>query len=120
VEDKKEENGLDGGVIKDDKAAELEKQLIEEKKQHTELKAEYERMKQEFEAYKQRFPPQPPQPPQPPKFKLNSTVKFIEYSDEEDILLTELKEDTFETLSKKDSEVDTTENKIVLKIAPKI
>jgi len=50
VEDKKEDNGLDGGVIKD---AELEQQLIEEKKQHTELKAEYERMKQEFEAYKQ-------------------------------------------------------------------
>jgi hypothetical protein len=97
VEDKKEDNGLDGGIIKDDRAADLEQQLIEERKQHTELKAEYERMKQEFEAYKQQYPQPPPQT----KLKVKSAVKFIEDSDEDD------------------SEVDVSENKIVKTIKPK-
>jgi hypothetical protein len=90
VEDKKDDNGLDFG-IQEDKT--FEQKFIGEKKQHTELKAEYERIKQEFEAYKQLYPPQP---------KVKPTIGLIEDSDDDN-----------------DSEVDTTDNKIVNKIKPK-
>jgi hypothetical protein len=85
-----EDNGLDFS-LQEDKT--FEQKFIEEKEQHTELKAEYERMKQEFEAYKQLNPPQP---------KVKPTIRLIEDSDDDN-----------------DSEIDTTDNKIVNKIKPK-
>jgi hypothetical protein len=85
-----EDNGLDFS-LQEDKT--FEQKFIEEKKQHTELKAEYERMKQEFEAYKQLNPPQP---------RVKATIRLIEDSDDDN-----------------DSEIDTTDNKIVNKIKPK-
>ena len=86
----RDDNGLDFS-IQEDKT--FEQKFTEEKKQHTELKAEYERMKQEFEAYKQLNPPQP---------KVKPTIRLIEDSDDDN-----------------DSEIDTTDNKIVNKIKPK-